>query len=611
MPIFFATVGGMLFALNGTYAWLGNSVLNPVAFLPMLVLGIEMIFDSSSSKTNRAWYIAAIALALSLYAGFPEVAYMDGLFAVRGQSFESSTCLGRSDHVPFDGSASVALMGVILALPILVPFDDYLKVAFVGGHTAAVDGVAQAPQESLARSSILTSLARSSPMRPSPRCGVELAATSGQESAYSPLLVSSDRSFAHYESFSESGPQFLSRGPSTFSGSASLESDSSRQQLLRFRATSCRAANSALFILAAFGLCDFTLVHAIKAHFYRGGSRDGTRPALMRERGTFLQQGHDVQLIERTTSSLSAYSSSRSSRSACCSCSAYWTALNGRLPSSRSSSLERRSSTSSCPPPSHPSRSRSTTPRSSISKRIRDEERFLDFAVLYPNWGTEFGLNELSDIDLPFPRAFKNLLEDQLDPGLNPGNQFVVKGGMTGVKHLEYELANHFKAYEDASVKYLLMPSSVPLNPRLAKLGVTEVFHDSLATIYKMPTFRPFYSTALSSCTITSTTTNEATVDCPTATTLIRTELSMKGWKAFVNGKQETIVTKDHVYQQITVPAGVSTVTFTFSPPRERDALIVAVLGGLFLVGSLINERHPFVPGRRRRRPGNHRAQKS
>ena len=34
MPVFFATVGGMLFALNGTYAWLGNAVLNPVAFLP-------------------------------------------------------------------------------------------------------------------------------------------------------------------------------------------------------------------------------------------------------------------------------------------------------------------------------------------------------------------------------------------------------------------------------------------------------------------------------------------------------------------------------------------------------------------------------------------------
>ena len=109
---------------------------------------------------------------------------------------------------------------------------------------------------------------------------------------------------------------------------------------------------------------------------------------------------------------------------------------------------------------------------------------------------------------------------------------------------------------------------------------------------------------------MTSTTVNEATVDCPTATTLIRTELSMKGWKAFVNGKPETIVTKDHVYQQIRVPAGTSTVTFAFSPPRERYALIVAVLGGLFLVGSFIDERYPFIPWRRRTPRGNHRAEK-
>jgi ABC-type xylose transport system permease subunit len=29
LPVFFATVAGMLFALNGTFAWLGNAVLNP------------------------------------------------------------------------------------------------------------------------------------------------------------------------------------------------------------------------------------------------------------------------------------------------------------------------------------------------------------------------------------------------------------------------------------------------------------------------------------------------------------------------------------------------------------------------------------------------------
>jgi hypothetical protein len=231
------------------------------------------------------------------------------------------------------------------------------------------------------------------------------------------------------------------------------------------------------------------------------------------------------------------------------------------------------------------------------------QERFVDFAVLYPNWGTEFGLNSLSSIDLPYPRAFKNFIEDHLYSGLTPGNQFVVKGGMVGIDALEVQVIKHFKAYENASVKYLLIPSSVIINPALTKLGVKEVYHDSLATIYQMPYTRPFFSTGSSSCTVTSTNDDVATVDCPTAgTTLLRTELSMKGWTATVNGKSVPITTVKTVYQEVAVPKGVSTVEYRFFPPHERYALLLGFLGVLFLIGSFVNEHVPFVPARRRRR---------
>jgi len=231
------------------------------------------------------------------------------------------------------------------------------------------------------------------------------------------------------------------------------------------------------------------------------------------------------------------------------------------------------------------------------------QERFLDFAVLYPNWGTEFGINSLSAIDLPFPRAYKNFIEDDLYPGLYPGNQFVVKGGMTGIDELEVKLIHHFKAFEDASVKYLLVPSSIIINPELTTLGVKEVYHDPLATIYQMPYTRAFLS-ASSSCHVTSSTDDVATVNCTTAGShLLRTELSMKGWTATVNGKPATITTVDGVYQRIAVPEGTSTVVYRFYPPHERYALLVAFFGGLFLIGSLVNERLPFAGTRRRRRP--------
>ena len=142
-PMLLATTGAILFALNGTFAWLGNAVLNPIAFLPMLVLGIEMIYDSVQGSKRKGWYVAAIALALSMYAGFPEVAYFDGLFcagwaAVRFFDLPKESRLLAAKRVGLAGG-----VGLVLSLPILVPFYDFMKVAYVGSHTAAIAGVSK------------------------------------------------------------------------------------------------------------------------------------------------------------------------------------------------------------------------------------------------------------------------------------------------------------------------------------------------------------------------------------------------------------------------------------------------------------------------------------
>jgi len=158
-------------------------------------------------------------------------------------------------------------------------------------------------------------------------------------------------------------------------------------------------------------------------------------------------------------------------------------------------------------------------------------------------------------------------------------------------------------------VKYLLFPSSLTLLPALTKLGVKPVFEDAegIATIYEMPDPRPFFSTS-TSCTVTSTDPAAASVTCPAGShVLVRSELEMKGWRAFVNGKEVTIRTVDGVYQAISVPQGTSNVTFSYTPPHEKYALLAGLLAALFLLGSWLLGRFPdLVP--RRRRPGKHAA---
>jgi hypothetical protein len=219
------------------------------------------------------------------------------------------------------------------------------------------------------------------------------------------------------------------------------------------------------------------------------------------------------------------------------------------------------------------------------------EGRFVDLTVIPPNWGSEFGLNALNATDLPFPRSFEEFIQRQLYPGVKPADAFT-RDRTTGIVAQETELASHFQAYEDASVKYLVAPRSMTLLPALAALHVTTVWHDTLATIYVLPHPRAFFS---SSCTVTSSDVDAADVTCSrSGATLLRTELSMPGWSATVNGTPAAIRTVDGVYQAIAVPRGTSRVAYRFVPPHEDQALVLGLLALVFLIGWCLYERRRY-----------------
>jgi hypothetical protein len=598
MPVFFSTFAGILFAINGTYAWLGNSVMNPVCFLPMLILGIEMIYDSASSPKNRGWYIMAIALALSLYAGFPEVAYIDGLFAI-GWAIVRFFVIPRLNRAR--AARRLALggaMGLVLALPIIVPFKDYLKAGFIGSHTSSVDGALVLPHYALAG---FFDPYVFGPIFANTKADQMWGGIGGFFGASVCALALVGLFGAKYRSLRLYMGAYVvvaMCGAFNFFGFHRLWDLIplvSRSSFERYNTPGCELA---IILLAGFGLWDFT--QSVRA-----------RRLLTTTSAAMILAVVLCVLGARATNAGQTFSSAKIH--------AVYIALQF-MPFVAVALLlvvSRLHRWKVAPfllalvvvgealvmflVPTAESPKQLTVDYAPITylQANLGEQRFVDFAVLYPNWGTYFGVNELSDIDLPFPKAFKNFIEKDLEPGLTPGNQFVVKGGGIGVRKLEHSVINHFHQYEKAGVKYLLIPSSLPLMKGLAERGVTKVFSDPIAAIYKMPHPRALYSTANTSCTVTSANDNTASVNCPTATTLLRTELSMKGWKAFVNGKEVPITTVHGVYQEVSVPAGNSTVTFTFSPPDERYALLVGLLGFLFLIGSFVNERRRFIPARK------------
>lgn len=135
--VFAATLGGLLFEVNGSFAWLANAVVNPIAFLPWLLLGIESIYRQPGGSARHAvpgGIIVAMALAFSLYAGFPEVAYLDGLLGSAWAVLRFVQLRGGA-RWRFAGRLSLGgALGILLALPAVLPFLDYLRHAYAGGH---------------------------------------------------------------------------------------------------------------------------------------------------------------------------------------------------------------------------------------------------------------------------------------------------------------------------------------------------------------------------------------------------------------------------------------------------------------------------------------------
>lgn len=136
----FAVIGGVLFALNGCFAVLGSAVFAPIAFLPWLMLSIEMMFDSIKEK--KRWFngvaLFAVMLAYSIYAGFPETAYLNGLLVFAWAIFRLYKFKGQKDlMIKFSWRLILAgVLGLMLSAPIIYLFAQYLmNGANIGGHS--------------------------------------------------------------------------------------------------------------------------------------------------------------------------------------------------------------------------------------------------------------------------------------------------------------------------------------------------------------------------------------------------------------------------------------------------------------------------------------------
>jgi len=581
-----SAVAAIAFALNGTFAWFAHAPVNPIAFLPLVLLGLEIAFSASRSGQSAGWWLIAIAGALSVYAGFPETTYIDSLFAVLWFAWRCG-CADRQHLRAFVTKVAIgAVVAVSLAAPILVAFLGYVSHS-VNVHQGQSFGNAQLPPAAMPQlllpyvygpifgfaepTGVLSGIWGSvggylstslllfgllglvSPGRRGLRTillawiVLVIARTFGEPPGLGAVLrvlpyMSHVAFYRYADPTLELAVIIL----------AALGMDSlTTKPAQGWRLAAVTAVSLAVVAAATVGAVP--LAHKIAAASHRAYSRGSVIWAV-----AVVAAGGLAALLR----------SSRARRlmvASIISVDALVLFVLPELSAPRSVTVD-------------------TAPVAYL-QRHQGLSRFATLGPLQPNYGSYFGLLALNNDDALVPTAFATYISAHLDQAVNP-IIFVgtVAGRPPGAPTSQQELLSNLNGYRAAGVRYVLAPAGdeLPLGPN----AFTIVFRSSTTLIYRLAGTSSYFTTTNPTCTVNAQTGESARVSCSTSTTLVRRETYMSGWSAEVDGHAQPVSRYDGDFQVVTIRPGSHRVTFGYTPPGMDWAVLGFAAGCLCLLGA-------------------------
>ncbi|MGD9996240.1 MAG: hypothetical protein AB7U39_04860 [Ilumatobacteraceae bacterium] len=585
---------GIAYGFNGTFAWLSNAAAAPVAYLPLLLLGIEVARESSQRARRGGWSLIAVAIAGSLLSGFPETAYINGLFAV-------VWCLVRIEQMPRRAIRSFAIKlglgivaGAMIAAPAVVAFLDYLPNANIGGHEGTLSR-AFLPRESI-------------PALYLPYVYGPIHAFSGHTT--SPNIVGFWSSVGGYLSSAQLMLAVLTFGVRRlrrvqigigiwfaiflcktygFRPVTTVVNWFPGMNELAFFRYSQPSVAMGMLILAAYGAQRALDEQLSRRHVATAAAavavvllalglyaRTETRHFHGAAHATWYFAGSIVFALGSVCAA-GALTAVRRIR---------WRAVGFAsvlgVEAMALFVLPQLSTDRMSPPDMAP------------VEFLRDTlglHRFYTLGPISPNYGSEFGIASINQNDLPVPKAWGEYIVTHLDANADPllftGFSRAVLEGPSAVDELVRNLSN----YADVGTAYVVAWAEPTTTERLEAAGLTVVFDDGFVRIFAVPNPADYFQIVDSWCELTPVDWKTADVSCVEPSTLIRLELADDGWSAKVNGDEVEVVTHDGVFQSIAVPAGDSRITFGFAPTHIGLAWLAALVGGLAAVGASVASR--------------------
>ncbi|GAA4175527.1 hypothetical protein [Gryllotalpicola koreensis] len=580
-----ALVGGVLFALNGAFALLANAVVNPIAFLPWVLLGVELARGTTRWARLRGWWLIAIAVALGLYAGFPETAYLYLLLA-------AGWTLVRIPGTPRPWPYLVAtlagvVLGAILAAPALVAFVDYLPDAFLAGHSGSYSAVA------LPRVGMFALLA--------PYLFGPIHGWSG---------VDASGTIAHI--WSNVGG-YLSLGTVALALFGVMVRRGHRALQLFLTAwvvvAICRiygvpvigrlidlipgvaataayryipaALSAAAVVLAALGL------EGLRGAVLRRGLRLWFAAVLAVGTVAFVSAGALVaRHLAPGAPGLRLQVLGWGGLAVLVGVGVAVTAVFARVPGAWLGAavlVVVESVALFLAPQTHAPARPVTIDTGSVTflKQNLGLGRFFSLGPIQPNYGSYFGIASVNDNNLPVPKTWQAYLQAKLIPTESPVTFNGVSPSGASVTPKQQFLDN-LANFESIGVSYVVEPRGLITDAERAKHGLTLAYEDASTQVLRMPAPQSYF-VASPGCRVSAHGKDAATVDCASAGSLLRLEQYLPGWHVTVDGRP-VHVAADGLFQRIVVSAGRHDVAYRFWPAYLTAAFVAAGVATVLMI---------------------------
>jgi hypothetical protein len=585
LPGWACLVGGALFGLNGTFAWMRFAPANPVAFLPLLLLGVEVARSRALLGRRTHWWIIGLAVGLSLLAGFPETAYLDGLLALIWAAVRAPGLGRRAGRRYVLALIAGVASGLALAAPLLVAVGDYLPSAFLGangrnlttaqvpghgiatllfpytfgpiwdhsaGHIGSISGNVWGQVGGYLTAAVVLLAVIGTINREQRALKVTLA-------VWSLLLVSRSYGVGPVEHLFGVLPGMshvlASRymNPSLSMAVAVLAAFGVRDLLERRISRKASALAVALVVLAS------ALAAGVAVHASTPLKAISTDQTVALSWGFFSLALLAAIILRPAPVKMASV------------------VLVGLLPLEAAAMFV-------VPDLSAPTGGQVDTTLVAFLQDHIGNERFATLGPFAPNYGSYFGVASLNENDLPVPKGLATLIRRHLDPGIDPvlfnGSQ-TNRRGLTPTKAFSRSLGY----YEALGVKYLLVaPYQRAPAPKHSVLR--PVYADSIAFVYQLPAPAPFFADTTKACSIDPLSLYAVRVDCARPSRLVRNELEVPGWRARVDGQAIPIRATRLSQEAVSLPAGQHTVTFGYEPAHIDLGWLAMGLGVIALAGS-------------------------